>query len=109
MSEADFEQTLQLVRRFNRFYTGKIGVLRQQYLRGPFSLTEARVLYELAHGQNERGERAGRRAWSRRGVLEPDSAWVPEARFNAYDAVGNRWTAASALPDGSGTAGFRAD
>lgn len=57
------------VRQFNRFYTRQIGLLRAGLLGTPFSLTEGRVLYELA-------QRGGATAAELATVLEIDPGYL---------------------------------
>src|SRR5947209_18765383 len=47
----DVEARIAAVRRFSRFYTRQLGLLQESLVHTRFSLTEARMLYELAHRQ----------------------------------------------------------
>jgi len=40
------------VRAFNRFHTRLVGALDRRILDSPHSLTESRVLFEIAHGRD---------------------------------------------------------
>jgi DNA-binding MarR family transcriptional regulator/GNAT superfamily N-acetyltransferase len=57
------------IREFNRFYTARIGLLRRRHLDGEFSLTEARVLYEIS-------AMPGTTALALRGVLGLDAGYL---------------------------------
>ena len=67
MPASTLEQQVRLARAFNRFYTRRIGALEEGLLRSPFSLTEARVLFELAAG----GETTDAAGLARELALDP--------------------------------------
>jgi DNA-binding MarR family transcriptional regulator/GNAT superfamily N-acetyltransferase len=70
------------VREFNRFYTNVIGLLREGLLDTPYSLTEARILFELA--REGEAETAVLRRW-----LDIDAGYLSRllARFEADGLV----------------------
>lgn len=57
------------VRRFNRFYTREVGVLRKNFLDTPWSLAEMRVLFEIANGKDVTASDVGK-------ALDIDAAYL---------------------------------
>jgi DNA-binding MarR family transcriptional regulator/GNAT superfamily N-acetyltransferase len=49
MTRDEANRRVEAVRRFSRFYTRQIGLLREGIVGSPFTLGEGRVIYELAH------------------------------------------------------------
>ena len=78
------------MREFNRAYTSLIGLLRGGYLDSPYSLTEARLLFELAQpGVTEHG---GREASALRRAVDIDAGYLSRilARFEADGLITRR-------------------
>lgn len=112
MAKMDISQRIGAVRRFNRFYTKQIGLLNEGLLRSPFSLTEARVIYELAHHEkatatelgHELGLDAGYlsrilRSFKKRGLIEKQPSetdgrqsllWLAEQGQEAFATLNAR-------------------
>jgi DNA-binding MarR family transcriptional regulator/N-acetylglutamate synthase-like GNAT family acetyltransferase len=59
MGAGQAKERIAAVRRFNRFYTRQIGVLRKDYLGSPYTLGEMRVLYELSQGETKTASEIG--------------------------------------------------
>jgi DNA-binding MarR family transcriptional regulator/N-acetylglutamate synthase-like GNAT family acetyltransferase len=57
--EPPMTEHVETIRAFNRFYTRRIGLLDEGHLKSPFSLTECRVLYELAHRKDPTAAQIG--------------------------------------------------
>ena len=98
------------VRRFNRFYTRQLGVLRKTYLDSPYSLGEARVLYEIANGASPTASDIGR-------ALDLDAGYLSRMlrnfekrglivrKVSASDARQSHLTLSAARPKGVCAAG----
>lgn len=83
------------VRAFNRFYTRQIGVLDEHLLRSDFTLTEVRVLFELAEGQGISAAQLGQRLGLNAGYLSRLLSGLQERGLlrrepSAMDARANR-------------------
>ncbi|MFC4051858.1 GNAT family N-acetyltransferase [Actinomadura syzygii] len=79
------------VRAFNRFYTGVIGVLGEGLVKTPYSLTEARVIFELA-------QREDTEVLALRRVLDLDAGYLSRmlARFETDGLVARERAAGDA-------------
>src|ERR1700694_4927617 len=85
MPQQDSDHQISAVRAFNRFYTHKLGVLDQQLLKSPFSLSEARVLFELARGGEQTG---GEQSAKELGLRPGLDAGYPSRIVQIFDESG---------------------
>jgi DNA-binding MarR family transcriptional regulator/GNAT superfamily N-acetyltransferase len=94
MADTQFNQRIQAIRQFNRFYTRQIGVLREGLLSSEFSLTEVRILYELAQRDSPTATELGRdlgldagylsrilRGFKKRGLIDSKASELDGRQF----------------------------
>jgi DNA-binding MarR family transcriptional regulator/GNAT superfamily N-acetyltransferase len=91
MPELAFADRIAAVRHFNRFYTQRIGVLQDGFAESPFSLTQARVLYEIR-------QRDGATASDIARGLGLDAGYLSRMlrRFHKLGLIGKRTSATDA-------------
>lgn len=90
------------VRHFNRFYTRQIGVLREGLLHSPYSLTEARIIYELGNRDGLTAAQLGRELGLDPGYLSRTLGRFEEQGLleRVRDEVDGRQRLLSLTPDG---------
>jgi DNA-binding MarR family transcriptional regulator/GNAT superfamily N-acetyltransferase len=88
---APLSDQIAAIRAFSRFYTRQIGLLEEAYLSSEFTITEARVLYELAHRDGLTATELGR-------DLELDAGYLSRIlkKFEARGFLGREPSAADA-------------
>ena len=79
------------IRRFNRFYTRRIGVLHEGLLDSKFTLTESRLLWELAHHEALTATELGR-------LLDLDTGYLSRLLSGFKTRVSSRARARKTMP-----------
>ena len=98
---------VEAVRRFSRFYTRQVGVLHEGYNGSEFSLTEARIIYELAHREAATASDLAKYLGRRSRLPQPPPQELPGTRRDPAPGLGRRCAAVPAEPDRARPAALR--